>query len=158
MYNDTDRWGVALRPYNSAHPDAVSAGVSGLAFTWGYAIPAALPDDVKEAAFKWVAFLTMDSEGGCQFLRAQVRPSPVRACNDDAVYSSSNPYWDKVLEAFNHEVSLTITPVQAQISDLVVQNVQAALLGAKTAEQALNDAAAASQSLLDDYWANVEAK
>lgn len=158
MFNDTDRWGVGLRPYNSAHPEAVSAGVSGLAFTWGYAIPASLPDDVKEAAFKWVEFLTTDPAGGCQFLRAQVRPSPVRACNDDPVYSSANPYWDKVLEAFSHEVSLTITPVQAQISDIVAQNIQAALLDAKTAEQALNDAASASQLLLDEYWASVDAK
>lgn len=158
MYNDTDRWGVGLRPYNSAHPEAVSAGVNGLAFTWGYVIPASLPDDVKEAAFKWIAFLAMDPEGGCQFVLAQNRPSPVRSCNENPAYSSDNPYWDTVVEAFDHEVSLTITPVQAQISDLVAQNIQAALLGTKTAEQALNDAAEASQTLLDDYWASVDAK
>jgi ABC-type glycerol-3-phosphate transport system substrate-binding protein len=158
MYNDTDRWGVGLRPYNSANPEAVSAGVNGLAFTWGYVIPASLPDDVKEAAFKWIAFLAMDPEGGCQFVLAQHRPSPVRSCNENPVYSSDNPYWGTVLEAFDHEVSLTITPVQAQISDIVAQNIQAALLDTKTAEQALNDAAEASQALLDQYWASVDAK
>lgn len=157
MYNDTDRWGVGLRPYNSAHPEAVSAGVSGLAFTWGYVVPASLPDDVKAAAVKWVEFLAMDPEGGCQFLLEQQRPSPVRACNENPVYSDINPYWDTVLDAFSHEVSLTITPVQSQISDIVAQNIQAALLGAKTTEQALNDAAEASQSLLDAYWASVDA-
>lgn len=158
MYNDTDRWGVGLRPYNSAHPEAVSAGVSGLAFTWGYVIPAALPDDVKEAAFKWIAFLATDPEGGCEFVLAQQRPSPVRSCNENPVYSDINPYWDKVLDAFSHEVSLTITPVQSQITDIVSQNIQGALLGAKTVEQALNDAAAASQALLDEYWAGVDAE
>ncbi|MCC6802788.1 MAG: extracellular solute-binding protein [Anaerolineae bacterium] len=158
MYNDTARWGVGLRPYNSAHPEAVSAGVSGLAFTWGYVIPAALPDDVKEAAFKWIAFLGTDPQGGCQFMLGQQRPSPVRACNENSVYSDINPYWDTVLDAFSHEVSLTITPVQSQITDIVSQNIQGALLGTKTVEQALNDAAAASQALLDEYWAGVDAE
>ena len=158
MYNDTARWGVGLRPYNSENPDAVSAGVSGLAYSWGYVVPAALSDDVKAAAVKWVEFLTMDPEGGCKFVLEQQRPSPVRTCNENPAYSDLNPYWDTVLEAFSHEVSATITPVQSQITDIVNQNIQAALLGTKTAEQALSDAADASQPLLDEYWASVDAK
>jgi len=64
MYADTDQWGIMLVPYNANNPDAKATGVSGLAFTWNQVIAAALPADVRDAAYEWLEFFTMREEGG----------------------------------------------------------------------------------------------
>src|SRR5262249_46747945 len=42
-------------------------------------------------------------DGGCAFLQAQARPSPVKACNEDQVYYKANAWWDKVLASLEAE-------------------------------------------------------
>ena len=158
MYADTDQWGVMLRPYNGDNPDAQSAGVVGYSTSgaWGYTIPSANSPEVQEAAYKFAEFLGANTLGGCVFLFEQMRPSPVRECNEDAAYYDANPYWDVVLDGLAHDVSVAITPVQGQITAILNQKIEEAFFGVKSAEQALNEAAEEGQALLDEFWSGVD--
>ncbi len=151
MWADPDMWGVALRPYNAENPNAKSAGVSGLAFSWGYTIPVNQPQETKDAAYAFLEFLTTAVDGGCYFMFEQGRPSPVKACNEDPTYYDANPYWDVVLESLEIDVSVSITPVQAQINDILGRAVEEAFYGAD-AQTVLDRAAEESQALLDEFW------
>ncbi len=158
MYADTDRWGVMLRPYNGDNPDAKHAGVVGYSPVggWGYTIPTANSPEVIEAAYKFAEFLGSSPEGGCVFLFAQSRPSPVKSCNEDPAYYEANPYWDTVLEGLSIDVAVPITPVQGQIADILNAKIEEAFFGVLTAEDALNEAAAEGQAILDTYWSSVD--
>ncbi len=158
MYADPDRWGVMLRPYNGDNPDAAHAGVVGYSPSggWGYTIPAVHSPEVQEAAYKFAEFLGANEQGGCVFVFAQSRPSPVKACNENPAYYESNPYWDIVLEGLAIDVAVPITPVQGQIADILNTKVQEAFFGVKTAEQALNEAAEEGQVLLDEFWSSLD--
>lgn len=151
MWADTEMWGVALRPYNAENPNAKSAGVSGLAFSWGYTIPANQSQETKDAAYAFLEFLSTAEDGGCYFLFAQGRPSPVKTCNENSAYYDANPYWDVVLASLDIDVSVSITPVQGQINDILARAVEEAFYGAD-AQTVLDDAAGEAQALLDEFW------
>ncbi len=151
MWADPEMWGVALRPYNADNPNAKSAGVSGLAFSWGYTIPVNQPQETKDAAYAFLEFLTTAVDGGCYFLFEQGRPSPVMACNEDPAYYDANPYWDVVLDSLEIDVSVSITPVQGQINDILSRAVEEAFYGAD-AQTVLDRAAEEAQALLDEFW------
>lgn len=158
FYADTERWGVMLRPYNGDNAEGKHAGVVGYSPSggWGYTIPAANPPEVQEAAYKFAEFIGASELGGCMFLFAQSRPSPVKACNENPAYYEANPYWDTVLEGLAIDVAVPITPVQGQIADILNAKVQEAFFGVLTAEQALNEAAAAGQAILDEFWSTLD--
>ena len=101
-YADADHWGVMLRPYNGDNPDATHAGVTGYGFSggWAYTIPAAHPMEKQAAAYKFAEWIGVNELGGCAFLFAQSRPSPVKACNENPAYFDVNPYWATVLEGW----------------------------------------------------------
>jgi len=158
MYADTDRWGVMLRPYNGDNPDATHAGVVGYSPVggWGYTIPTANPPEVQAAAYKFAEFIGAHELGGCVFLFEQSRPSPVKSCNENEAYYETNPYWDTVLEGLAIDVAVPITPVQAQIADILNAKVQEAFFGVLTPEQALNEAAEEGQVILDGFWSSLD--
>jgi multiple sugar transport system substrate-binding protein len=151
MWADPEMWGVGLRPYNAENPDAASAGVSGLEFSWGYIIPVNQPQETKDAAYAFLEFLATNVEGGCHFMFAQGRPSPVRECNENEAYYEENPYWDTVLESLSIDKSVPITPAQAQINTILNRAVEEAMFGAD-AKTVLDEAAEEAQALLDEFW------
>ena len=153
-YADASHWGVMLRPYNGDNPDASHAGVTGYGFSggWAYTIPAVHPPEKQAAAYKFAEFIGVHPLGGCAFLFAQSRPSPVRECNENPAYYEANPYWATVLEGLATDTSVPITPVQGQIAEVLSNNIEEAFFGMKSAEDALNDAAAEGQALLDEFW------
>jgi multiple sugar transport system substrate-binding protein len=151
MWADPDAWGIGLRQYNGNNPDAGSIGVSGLEFSWGYTIPVNQSQETKDAAYAFLEYLTTNEDGGCYFMFAQGRPSPVKACNENPAYYEANPYWDTVLEVLSIDVSVSITPMQAQINDILTRAVDEALFGAD-AKIVLDSAAEEAQALLDEFW------
>lgn len=155
MWENTDMWGAALRPYNGNNPDAATHGVAGLSGSWGYVIPTSAPQDIQDAAYKWLEFFGTHEDGGCLFLFNQARPSPVIECNSNPAYFEANPAWDVVLQSLESDISVPVTPVQTQISDLMGTALEEAFFGLKDAETALNEAAEKGQAVLDDFWANL---
>ena len=158
-YSDTSRWGTMLRPYNGDNPDATHAGTTGYNFSgaWAYTIPAVHSPEKQEAAFEFAEFIGVHPLGGCAFLFAQSRPSPVKACNENPAYYEVNPTWSVVLEGLATDVPVSITPVQGQLAEILSNAIEEALFGVKSAEDALNDAHADMQALLDEFWADFDA-
>jgi len=158
-YADPTVWGVMLRPYNGENPDATHAGITGYGFSggWAYTIPTVHPQEVKDAAYKFAEFLGVDERGGCAFLFAQSRPSPIRECNENQAYFEANPHWDVVLEGLATDVPVAITPVQGQIAEVVRNHIEEAFFGLKTAEEALADAQTEGQAILDEFWSEFDA-
>ncbi len=158
-YADTSRWGVMMRPYNGDNPEATHKGVTGYNFVggWAYTIPAAHPPEMQAAAYKFAEFIGVHELGGCAFLFAQSRPSPVKSCNENPAYYEINPYWDKVREALAVDTPVQITPVQGQLSEILNNRIEEAFFGVQSAEDALNEAHAEMQALLDEFWAEFDA-
>jgi ABC-type glycerol-3-phosphate transport system substrate-binding protein len=154
----TDSWGVMMRPYNGNNPDAKTAGVVGYSSSggWGYTIPVVHTPELQAAAYRFAEFLGASDQGGCVFLFAQGRPSPVRACNENPAYYDANPYWDVVLEGLSNDVAVQITPVQGQLHDILHARIEEAFYGVMSAEDALNAAAEEMQAILDEFWSGLD--
>lgn len=152
MYADPDQWGISLTPYNSNNANAKATGVSGLYFAWNQVIPAGLSQEARDAAYKWLEFFTTNRDGGCWFLEQQHRPSPVIACTADPEYSAGIPYWDKILESFDIDVSVPVSPVHGQISDILTQATDEVFFGMRSAQDALDFAYQQAQPILDQFW------
>lgn len=157
-YADTSHWGTMLRPRNGDNPDSQHAGTTGYNYSgaWAYTIPAAHPPEMQEAAFKFAEFIGVHPLGGCAFLFAQSRPSPVKECNENPAYYDVNPYWSVVLEGLDTDTPVAITPVQGQLAEILSINIEEAFFGVKSAEDALNDAHEQMQALLDEFWAEFD--
>lgn len=145
-------YGVHFRPYNSNNPDAASHGVAAATFGWGYVIPTGLDPDLEAAAFQFVKRITVDDEGACRFMVEQERPSPLIACNSKPEFAENNPYWDKVLTSLENDISIGIVPVQAEVLATLTDYIEAVGFDEMSPEEALNEAAAEAQGILDDYW------
>lgn len=146
------QWGLTLRPYNGANPKAGSHGVAALAFGWGYVIPKGLDSDTEEAAYLLVEWITTTEQGACRFMFEQMRPSPLKKCNENPKYKEINPYWDVVKESLARDIPVKITPVQSQLYQALNQQVQEAFFRRKTAKEALAQAAEQAQRVLDEWW------
>jgi multiple sugar transport system substrate-binding protein len=107
----------------------------------------------KEAAASLVWFLTNEES---QKLEAAAGPLPTRDAVWDWVIAEAqgDPYRTQVLEAFQAAAdgayAVPQTPEWITISNAVYPELQAAILGDKTAQQALDDAAAAATAILED--------
>jgi multiple sugar transport system substrate-binding protein len=148
------QYGVGFRAVNGNNPNAKLQGVAGLTFGWGYIIPVGLDPAVEEAAWKFLKRITFDDAGACHFMRSQVRPSPLVACNDDPVFAESNPHWAKIQEALAADVPIGIVPPQSQILALLGEYIELAAFGEVGAQDALDESAGEAQALLDEYWAS----
>ncbi|MES4786343.1 MAG: hypothetical protein C4294_11565, partial [Nitrospiraceae bacterium] len=71
----------------------------------------------------------------------QMRPSPLKKCNENPKYKEINPYWDVVKESLARDIPVKITPVQSQLYQALNQQVQEAFFRRKTAKEALAQAA-----------------
>jgi ABC-type glycerol-3-phosphate transport system substrate-binding protein len=151
----TFNYGVGHRPYNSNNPAAKFQGVAGLTFGWGYIIPKGLDPAVEEAAYKFIRRITFEDAGACEFMVAQLRPSPLKDCNANPVFAEGNPYWDKVLTALESDIPVGIVPPQSQVLALLMEYLELAAFGDIDAQGALDESAAEAQALLDEYWSSV---
>ena len=152
MYEDPDQWGVFVAPYNGNNPQAKHTGVSGFDFGWNQVIPVGVEGNERDAAYKWLEFFTARRAGGCWFLFKQHRPSPVRECNENPEYYEGNPYWDVVLEGLSIDISVPVTPVQAEILAVVNDAVDEVLFGLTEPKAALDWAYDQAQPILDKFW------
>ena len=146
------KWELGLRPYNANNSDAESRGISGEQFGWGYVIPKGVPEEKREAAFKWITQITYEEDGGGWFMIEQGRPSPIKAVNENPYYYEVNPQWDKVLTVMESDVSVDILPIHNRVRDMVEQAVQSAMFGDETAQVALDNAAEQAQAIIDEFW------
>ncbi|MBZ0300309.1 MAG: ABC transporter substrate-binding protein [Anaerolineae bacterium] len=143
-------FGIAPVPYGpSGSPDRRGSTYGG----WGYMIPqnAAHPDE----AWKLVKWLTAEVEGtgACWFLQQQQRPSPLKDCDGYLKDGQTHPRAEEILAVAAQDHISAISPVQPQVLQVITNMTDAVLYGDKTTEDALADAEAEIQGLLDEFWA-----
>jgi multiple sugar transport system substrate-binding protein len=144
--NPNLNFGGGMLPYNAKNPQAKSVNVADTG--WGYAIPKGAKN--VDAAWEWVKYITA-GEGNLNFFKGQTRPSPVRKYNEDPFFAQNNPHWPVVQEILKGSVTYPLNGAQAQINKLLNDMQEEALLKKKPAAQAVKDAAAQAQSLLDEW-------
>jgi len=115
-------------------------------------IAAALPADVRDAAYEWLEFFTMREEGGGWFLLQQGRPSPVRRFNENPAYYDANPYWDQVREIMEYDIGVPTTPVQTEVADALSRHLEEVWFGQAEPKDALEAAYDEAQPIVDEFW------
>ena len=63
-----------------------------------------------------------------------------------------------VLEGLSLDTPVQITPVQGQLAEILSNHIEEAYFGVKSPADALNDAHAEMQALLDEFWAEFDAE
>lgn len=135
--------GVAPAPKGSAGVRTGWSGFHGFSVTEGCAN--------KEAAASLVDFLTNEDS---QKLEASAGPLPSRTAVWDHVLDQAkdDPYRTEVLAAFQETAktafAVPATPYWIEATNIIYPELQAAILGDKTVEAALNDAAAGVDDLM----------
>ena len=141
---------VAPIPYGpSGSPDR-RGPVSG---GWGFMIPqnAANPDEAWQLV-KWMT-AEVEGQGACWFLQQQQRPSPLAACDGYAKDGVSHRMAEDILAVAALDNVIPVSPVQPEATEILGRMRDEVLFGEKSIEQALADAEAEIQALLDDFWA-----
>ncbi|MBN1317502.1 MAG: ABC transporter substrate-binding protein [Anaerolineales bacterium] len=138
-----------LMPYNGANPDATNRNI--VEGGWAYCIPngAANP----EAGWTFLKYATA-GEGNHSFFMAQGRPTPVKAYNEDPAMAEGNVHWAAYIANIEVSEKSPVTPVSAEINEVITLMTEEALFGVKTPEQALADGAESAQAILDEFWGN----
>lgn len=151
FFNDPEASKVAGNVGVVAPPKGSSGARTGWSGHHGFSVTENC--GTKEAAASLVWFLTNEEN---QMLEAGAGPLPTR----DAVWTwvieqaKDDPYRKEVLEAFQEAAKGAYPVPQSaswiEISNAVYPELQAAILGDKTSQQALDDAAAKATSILED--------
>ncbi|MCC9620395.1 sugar ABC transporter substrate-binding protein [Thalassospira sp. MA62] len=137
--------GVAPAPKGSA---GVRTGWSGF---HGFSVTEDCEN--KEAAASLVAFLTNEES---QKLESAAGPLPSRTAVWDYIseQAKDDPYRSEVLEAFKETAATAFavppTPLWIESTNLIYPELQAAILGDKTVDEALEDAADAVDELMQE--------
>lgn len=146
-------FGIAPVPYGpSGSPDRRGSARGG----WGYMIPQNASD--PDAAWQLVKWLTteLDDKGACWFIQQQQRPSPLADCDGYTLDGVTHPRAEEILAVTALDHLSPISPVQPQVVQIITRMTEEVLFDEKSIEQALADAEAEIQALLDEFWAQYE--
>jgi len=151
FFNDPDaskaagNVGVIVQPQGSA---GIRTGWSG---HHGFSVTESCEN--KEAAASLVAFLTNEES---QTLESAAGPLPTRTAVWETVVANAegDPYRTEVLKAFqaaaSHAFPAPQTPYWIEATNLIYPELQAAILGDKTVDEALSDAAEAVDEMMQE--------
>lgn len=147
---ETLNYGVAPIPYGpSGNADRRGSTWGG----WGYMVPknAAHPEEAWELV-KWLT-TEIEDVGACWFLQQQQRPSPLLECDGYLLDGETHPRAQSILDVAALDNTASISPVQPQADEILDRMVDDVMFGDKTPQDALADAEAEIQALLDEFWA-----
>jgi multiple sugar transport system substrate-binding protein len=151
FFNDPASSKVAGKVGVAPPPKGSSGARTGWSGHHGFSVTESCPN--KEAAASLVWFLTNEDS---QKLEAAAGPLPTRTAVWDWVIEKAqdDPYRKEVLQAFQEAAKgaypVPQSPSWIEISNVVYPELQAAILGDKTSQQALDDAAAKATAVLKD--------
>lgn len=151
-------WGFMI-PKNAAHPDEAWELVKWMTAKVDADVELELDYD-EEGALIGVGDVNGDGEtttkmvgGACWFLQQQQRPSPLAGCDGYAREGMSHRMAADILGVAALDGVVTVSPVQPEAQEIINRMEDEVLFGEKSVEQALADAEAEIQALLDDFWA-----
>jgi len=146
-------FGIAPVPYGpSGSPDRRGSTYGG----WGYMIPqnADNPDEAWELV-KWLT-TEIDGKGACWFIQQQQRPSPLVECDGYLKDGETHPRAAEILAIAELDHINTVSPVQPQVIEIILQMTDDVLYDDRPYEEALAWAEGEIQALLDAFWAEYE--
>ena len=113
-----------------------------------------LPTGTKHVyeAWKLLLWLTRE-EGGCDFLTAQLRPSPWKKCTEESPLAKTASYWPVVLQALGSTRSEPLTPMFNQFASIWNEMIGKATMHQSTAAEAVKWGAEEMAKVNDEYWA-----
>ena len=139
---------VAPFPRNAQNPQ--STGNIPVEGGWSFSIANNISPQNQAAAWEWIKFTTM-SQFACEFTIAQLRPSPMRRCNEDERLSAQNPHWEAVEKALTQAEAVPTFAINLQLHEIVVNMQDAILFEQLTPAEALEVYANEAQVLLDEW-------
>jgi ABC-type glycerol-3-phosphate transport system substrate-binding protein len=118
----------------------------------------AIPTGVKAPYESWLLlrYLSAAKEGGGWFMQEQVRPSPIKAVNEDPAYNSL-PHWDVIKRGLASDRLVPVSPMDPEIDKLTATMVTEVYQGKTPLKEALAFAQKEGQRILDEFWASVKA-
>ncbi|MCX7027724.1 MAG: ABC transporter substrate-binding protein [Spirochaetes bacterium] len=134
--DDPNQSKVAGKVKVTKHPADVKKS-SPMIGIWHIAIPAASKN--KQAAFDFLSFVTSKETQKLMVLKAGLPPSRMSVFEDKEILAKY-PWYPAILEALQDGVARPRTLYWAEIENTMGGLVQEALIGSKTAEQALGEA------------------
>ncbi len=149
-FADELNYGITAVPYGpSGSPDRRGSAIGG----WGYMIPknAAHPDEAWQLV-KWLT-TEMEGKGACWFIQQQQRPSPLVDCDGYLKDGVTHERAGEILAVAALDNVVATSPVQPEADQILNRMIDEVMFDEKTAEQALADAEAEIQALLDTFWA-----
>jgi multiple sugar transport system substrate-binding protein len=113
-----------------------------------------LPKGTKNVPAAWKLLLWMTREqGGCDFLTAQLRPSPWKQCTENSPVAKVADYWPVVINALNSTRSEPLTPMFNKFADIWNEMIQKATRHTAKADEAVATAVDEMKKANDEYWA-----
>jgi ABC-type glycerol-3-phosphate transport system substrate-binding protein len=140
------KYGISLFPKNANNPK--STGQTFIEGGWAFTIPNIAKD--KEAAWEWIKFVTA-SKYECDFIASQVRPSPVKRCNEDPRLKNSTPYWGVIQDALSYAKQVPLTDIHPKFQEILFEAEDNILYEKMAPKEAMDKAQAAAQALLDEW-------
>ena len=89
-------------------------------------------------------------------MQEQVRPSPIKAVNEDPAYNSL-PHWDVIKRGLASDRLVPVSPMDPEIDKLTATMVTDVYQGKTPLKEALSFAQKEGQRILDEFWASVKA-
>lgn len=117
---------------------------------WSFSIATNISPENQAAAWEWIKFTTV-SRYACEFTVAQMRPSPVRLCNEDKRLSTGNPHWGAVKKALEHSEAVVISAIHLKLQEILIKMQEAILFELMPPAKALKVYADKAQALLDEW-------
>ncbi|MBI3974324.1 MAG: extracellular solute-binding protein [Chloroflexi bacterium] len=145
-FNPNFEYGVDIAPHSARNPRAKPISLSDRVNQY------AIPQGAKEpdATWEWLKYITL-GEGNRAFVKAQGRPSPVTKFNDDPDFQKQNPYWNTLVkQSLGLMFLLPPSPVWSDAQKALDNVDNVVLAGKKSVKEALDEAAAEVQRLLDE--------
>jgi multiple sugar transport system substrate-binding protein len=138
--------------YDTAPPPHAADGESHAVYmgSWTYGIPTGVPN--VEGSWELLEWLTAEPSAGGWFMVEQVRVPALKSVMDDPTYQQY-PQWAGIVEQTASAVGTAVTPVMQETVDLVNAVIEAAVVGDMSVQEALDQAQADAQALLDDFYA-----
>jgi multiple sugar transport system substrate-binding protein len=151
-------WGFMI-PRNAPHPDEAWQLVKWMTAQVESNVELELDFD-EAGALLGVGDVNGDGEtttsmvgGACWFLQQQQRPSPLAGCDGYAREGVSHRMAEDILGVAVLDSVIAISPVQPESDQIIRRMSDEVLFGEKSIEDALADAEAEIQELLDTFWA-----
>ena len=117
---------------------------------WSYAINKGSKQ--KDAAWDFLKFITIDPAGNGEFCKAQGRPSPIAAVNDDPHYTEDmGEMWTNLVASMTKDVVLS-TNIYADTTKPWLRDFPARRIAGESVEEIMEDMRGMFQSFLDDVY------